>query len=289
MYKFRPIRKTLVWGTEDWVLSGVPGNESVVAEGPDAGRKITEIWPGEFPLLIKFIDAQRDLSIQVHPDDALAARRHGCKGKTEMWYIIDARPGASLISGLKAPLTPDEYVRRVADDSITEVLASHSVSAGDVFFLPAGRIHAIGGGCRLAEIQQTSDITYRIYDYNRPGLDGKPRQLHTELAKDAIDYKVYDGYRTRYEPSVGKDVLLVDCKCFRTTLLDLDAPFAKPLLGCGDFLIVIGLEGEGGLRCGAEACRVAPGEAVLVPAAGGGELVLDPSGPKMKVLTTCVP
>ena len=289
MYKFRPIRKTLVWGTEDWVLSGVPGNESVVAEGPDTGRKITEIWPGEFPLLIKFIDAQRDLSIQVHPDDALAARRHGCKGKTEMWYIIDARPGASLISGLKAPLTPDEYVRRVADDSITEVLASHSVSAGDVFFLPAGRIHAIGGGCRLAEIQQTSDITYRIYDYNRPGLDGKPRQLHTELAKDAIDYKVYDGYRTRYEPSVGKDVLLVDCKCFRTTLLDLDAPFAKPLLGCGDFLIVIGLEGEGGLRCGAEACRVAPGEAVLVPAAGGGELVLDPSGPKMKVLTTCVP
>jgi mannose-6-phosphate isomerase len=289
MYKFRPIRKTLVWGTEDWVLSGVPGNESVVAEGPDAGRKITEIWPGEFPLLIKFIDAQRDLSIQVHPDDALAARRHGCKGKTEMWYIIDARPGASLISGLKAPLTPDEYVRRVADDSITEVLASHSVSAGDVFFLPAGRIHAIGGGCRLAEIQQTSDITYRIYDYNRPGLDGKPRQLHTELAKDAIDYKVYDGYRTRYEPSVGKDVLLVDCKCFRTTLLDLDAPFAKPLRGCGDFLIVIGLEGEGGLRCGAEACRVAPGEAVLVPAAGGRELVLDPSGPKMKVLTTCVP
>ena len=288
MYKFRPIRKTLVWGTEDWVLSGVPGNESVVAEGPDAGRKISEIWPGEFPLLIKFIDARKDLSIQVHPDDALAAKRHGCRGKTEMWYVIGAEPGASLVSGLKLGINPDEYTRRVADGTITDVLATHSVSAGDVFFLPAGRIHAIGGGCRLAEIQQTSDITYRIYDYNRPGLDGKPRQLHTELAKDAIDYRVYDEYRTLYEPAPDKDVLLVDCNCFRTTLLELDAPFAKPLRGCGDFLIVIGLEGEGELACGEDSCRVAPGEAVLVPAADG-DLQLNPSGPSLKVLTTCVP
>lgn len=289
MYKFTPIVKTLVWGTERWLLSGVPGSESVVAEGPDAGRSIREIWPGEFPLLVKVIDARLDLSIQVHPDDELALERHGCHGKTEMWYVTGADPGARLLCGFREEVRPEEYAGLVESGRIAETLAPYEVAPGDVFFLPAGRVHAICGGCHVAEIQQTSDITYRIYDYKRPGLDGKPRQLHTELAKDAIDYKVYDGYRTRYEPSVGKDVLLVDCKCFRTTLLDLDAPFAKPLFGCGDFLIVIGLEGEGGLRCGAEACRVAPGEAVLVPAAGGGELVLDPSGPKMKVLTTCVP
>ena len=150
MYKFTPILKTLVWGTESWVLSGVPGSESVVAEGPEAGKKITDLYPGQFPLLIKFIDAKRDLSIQVHPDNELAAKRHGCSGKTEMWYVIGAEPGAKLISGLKEPITPDDYVRLVEQDRITDVLAEHAVAPGDVFFLPSGRIHAIGGGCYLA-------------------------------------------------------------------------------------------------------------------------------------------
>ena len=226
MYKFKPILKTLVWGTESWVLSGVPGNESVVAEGPDAGRRITDIWPGKFPLLIKFIDAKRDLSIQVHPHDELAAKRHGCRGKTEMWYVIDAAPGAKLISGLKEPITPDDYVRLVAEDRITDVLAQHSVAPGDVFFLPAGRIHAIGGGCFLAEIQQTSDITYRIYDYNRPGLDGKPRPLHTQQARDAIDYMVCPDYRTHYEARQNAPVELVKCPYFTTMLLDLTKPLS---------------------------------------------------------------
>ena len=289
MHKFLPIRKTLVWGTEDWVLSGVPGSESVVSEGPDEGRKISEIWrKGEFPLLIKFIDARRDLSIQVHPDDALAASRHGCKGKTEMWYILEAQPGASLISGLKAPLTPAEYERRIADDSITDVLASHPVKPGDVFFLPAGRIHAIGGGCRLAEIQQTSDITYRIYDYNRPGLDGKPRQLHTELAKDAIDYKVYDSYLTPYVPARDEEVPLVDCPQFRTTLMDLGKPFLKDLGGCGDFLISIALEGKGTLRTGKGESGLKAGETVLIPS-GEGPLEIIPAPDGIKLLTTCVP
>ena len=224
MYKFTPILKTLVWGTESWVLSGVPGSESVVAEGPEAGKKITELYPGQFPLLIKFIDAKRDLSIQVHPDNELAAKRHGCSGKSEMWYVIGAEPGAKLISGLKEPITPDDYVRLVEQDRITDVLAEHTVAPGDVFFLPAGRIHAIGGGCYLAEIQQTSDITYRIYDYNRPGLDGKPRQLHTQEAKDAIDYHVYPEYRTPYEPRQDAPVELVRCPYFTTTLYDLTVP-----------------------------------------------------------------
>ena len=287
MYKFEPIRKTLVWGTESWVLSGVPGFESVVADGPEKGRRITELFPGEFPLLVKFIDAKRDLSIQVHPDDALAFKRHGCRGKSEMWYVLDAAPGAKLISGLKSALTPDEYVRLVAEDRITEVLAEHEVSAGDVFFLPAGRIHSIGGGCYLAEVQQTSDITYRIYDYNRPGLDGKPRQLHTEQAKDAIDYQVYPDYRTHYEARVDEPVELVRCPQFTVDMVDLtpaaessrraagnyfsdkfaEKPISAPLSAAGDtvsFLVLIGVSGSGTVRSPQGETTLAAGEAVLL-------------------------
>jgi len=287
MYKFNPIVKTLVWGTESWVLSGVPGNESVVSEGPDKGKKITEIWPGEFPLLVKFIDARSDLSIQVHPDDALAARRHGCRGKTEMWYVYGASQGASLYSGLSKEITPDDYVRLVGEDSITEVLARHSVAPGDVFYLPAGRIHAIGGGCRLAEIQQTSDITYRIYDYGRPGIDGKPRQLHTELAKDAIDYRVYPNYKTEYEPVEDTEVSLVESPYFHTSLLELTAPFGKSLEGCGDFLVAICFEGSGKVLSATSECSVNPGEAVLIPSSEGTVRYIP--GQNMKLLTTCVP
>ena len=265
MYKFRPILKTLVWGTESWVLSGVPGNESVVAEGPEAGKKITDLYPGQFPLLIKFIDAKRDLSIQVHPDDGLAAKRHGCKGKTEMWYVIDAAPGARLISGLKERITPDDYVRLVEQDRITEVLAEHAVAPGDVFFLPAGRIHAIGGGCFLAEVQQTSDITYRIYDYKRPGLDGKPRQLHTQEAKDAIDYQVYPEYRTLYEPRKDEPVELARCPYFTTTLYDL-TPKADGVFQTGGpespFVILIGLAGSCTLRTDRDGTVLPDGEGV---------------------------
>ena len=288
MYKFRPILKTLVWGTESWVLSGVPGNESVVAEGPEAGKKITDLYPEQFPLLIKFIDAKRDLSIQVHPDDALAAKRHGCKGKTEMWYVIDAAPGARLISGLKERITPDDYVRLVEQDRITEVLAEHAVAPGDVFFLPAGRIHAIGGGCFLAEVQQTSDITYRIYDYKRPGLDGKPRQLHTQEAKDAIDYQVYPEYRTLYEPRKDEPVELARCPYFTTTLYDL-TPKADGVFQTGgpespSFVILIGLAGSCTLRTDRDGTVLRAGEAVLVPAADGSLAVL-PDGEGVKFLS----
>ena len=186
LFKFTPIIKTLVWGTENWVLSSVPGSESLVSEGPYAGKTLPEVYGGPFPLLIKFIDARRDLSIQVHPDDALAKERHHGSGKTEMWYVIRAAEDAHIISGLSKHITPEDYVYLVEQDRIMDVLADHKANAGDVFYIPAGRIHSIGGGCYLAEIQQTSDITYRIYDYNRPGLDGKPRELHTALAKDAV-------------------------------------------------------------------------------------------------------
>lgn len=289
MYKFEPILKPLVWGTEKWVLSGVEGNESVVSEGPSAGKKISEIYGGgQFPLLIKLIDAKRDLSIQVHPGDALAWERHKSKGKTEMWYIIDAAPGAKLLSGLTEQINSEDYVRLVREDRITSVLASHEVHPGDVFFLPAGRIHAIGGGCYLAEIQETSDITYRIYDYNRPGLDGKPRELHTELAKDAIDYSVSEDYRTRYAASQDEEVNLVSCRHFVTDLLDISRPMRRDLDDCGDFLIVIALEGEAILETVQGRTSVRAGECVLVKASEQSVLV-SPGGESAKLLTTFVP
>ena len=276
MYKFKPILKTLVWGTESWVLSGVPGNESVVAEGPEAGKKITEIWPGQFPLLIKFIDAHKDLSIQVHPNDELAAQRHGCKGKTEMWYVIGASEDAHLMSGLKAQIGPEEYVKLVEEDRILEVLADYKVNAGDVFFLPAGRIHAIGGGCYIAEIQQTSDITYRIYDYGRMGLDGKPRQLHTQEAKDAIDYTVYPDYRTAYTPAKDENVEIVSCPFFTTSLLELSKGYKAAV--DSSFLIVMCMEG----RCMVNGTALEAGEAGLLI---GEDLEVEPDG-NVKLMTT---
>lgn len=284
MYKFNPILKTLVWGTESWVLSGVPGNESVVAEGPEAGKKITDIYPGQFPLLIKFIDAKQDLSIQVHPDDTLAASRHNCKGKTEMWYIIGASHDAHLLSGLNTQIDPEQYVSLVEQDKIVSVLANQDVKSGDVFFLPAGRIHAIGAGCYLAEIQQTSDITYRIYDYGRLGLDGKPRQLHTQEAKDAIDYTVYPDYRTHYEHCQNSPVELVNCPYFKTDLLELDQQVTLPGGQRGSFLILIGLEGECTLQAAGQTLTVKCGEAVLVPVLDG-EITVIPQG-SAKLLTT---
>jgi mannose-6-phosphate isomerase len=206
---------TLVWGTESWEVSAVPSSPCIVANGPLKGRDIISVidefgpeilgdtvyeeFDGKLPLLVKFIDAKKDLSIQVHPNDTLAMERHQCFGKTEMWYIIAAEPGASILAGLKEELTPEDYKRRVADGTIVDALARHEVHPGDVFYIPAGRVHTIGAGILLADIQQTSDITYRIYDYNRPGLDGKPRQLHTELAAEALDYRVYDNYRTLWQ------------------------------------------------------------------------------------------
>lgn len=322
-FKFRPILKSLVWGGEkiapykgittdqtnigeSWELSGVPGNESVVAEGPLAGRTIAELvreYKGrlvgekvysatgdQFPLLIKFIDARSDLSVQVHPNDALAAVRHnGSKGKTEMWYVVMADEGAHLLSGLKEKIGPDDYVRLVAEDKITDVLANYPVHEGDVFFLPAGRIHAIGAGTFVAEIQQTSDITYRIYDYGRLGLDGKPRELHTELAKDAIDYSVSEDYRTIYEDRKDEENLLVDCPYFTTSLYDMtgEKDVEADTAALDSFVVVMCLGGQGEIvdtepDGSVHHVPVRQGETVLIPATSQG-LRFCASGP-MKLL-----
>lgn len=194
-FVFEQNLKTLVWGTEEWTVSTVKGSESVIANGPLKGQKLTDVV-GELPLLAKIIDAHKDLSIQVHPDDVMAHRMHSKLGKSEMWYILYSEPEAYLYSGFKTQISPEEYKERVSNGTITEVLAKHMVKPGDIFYIPAGRVHAICGGIKLAEIQQSSDVTYRIYDYNRPGLDGKPRELHTELAAQAIDYTVEENYKT---------------------------------------------------------------------------------------------
>ena len=289
---------------ESWELSAVSGNESVVANGEFAGRNIVELIReykadllGEkvyaesgdtFPILVKFIDARDDLSIQVHPDDELAAARHnGSKGKTEMWYVVKADEGAHLMSGMSQQITPEEYVRRIEDNTITEVLCDYKVSAGDVFFLPAGRIHSIGRGCFIAEIQQTSDLTYRIYDFGRLGLDGKPRELHVEQSKDAVDYSVLDDYKTSYTPELNKPVSLVECRYFKTHLLNLTKTVEVPVKANDSFMIVICLEGEGTLTdSNGYSLNLKQGETVLVPAVTD-QITFTPH-PKLKTLTCWV-
>ncbi len=281
--RFKGIKLTQESVGESWEISDVKGNVSVVKNGADAGLSLDDLirrdgakllgkhveqnFGTTFPLLIKFIDARDNLSIQVHPNDTLAQKRHNSRGKTEMWYVIDAEPGSGLYSGFSRQITPDEYVRRVADDTITDVLAFHPVKKGDVFFLPAGRIHAIGKGIFIAEIQQTSDITYRIYDYNRKGADGKPRQLHTELAKDAIDYKMYDDLKTSYTPAINQIVPLVSCPYFTTSVLHIDKPMTCPVAAHDSFSVYICMDGAATLTdSNGNSIELHRGETCLIPA-----------------------
>ncbi|MDE6098067.1 MAG: class I mannose-6-phosphate isomerase [Muribaculaceae bacterium] len=215
---------------ESWEISAVPGHESVVDSGEYEGLNLTDLinrfgaellgekvvrrYGLNFPLLVKIIDANQNLSVQVHPNDELAEKRHQSLGKTEMWYIIQADKGAKIFAGLNTAMTPDDYVRRVADGTFAETLAVHDSYPGDVFFLPAGRVHAIGAGNLLAEIQENSDVTYRIYDYDRRDADGNPRQLHTELAKDAIDFTLYDNLKSNSPSDSIPDAEIVSCNHF---------------------------------------------------------------------------
>jgi len=276
-FKFEPILKPVIWGGsrlcefknikpvkdgigESWEISGVKGSISVISDGDLkgvslselllgskeqlVGKKVYEKYGNTFPLLIKFIDARDDLSIQVHPDDRLAKQRHNSFGKTEMWYVINAAPDAYLYSGFQKSITPDEYVERVKNNTFTETLQKYYVKPGDVFFLPAGRVHAIGAGCFVAEIQQTSDITYRIYDYNRKDADGNTRELHTDLAKDAIDYTVYPTYKTEYLPTPNHPVKLASCNYFTTNLLDLSLEINRDYSFLDSFVIFICIDGS---------------------------------------------
>lgn len=245
---------------ESWEVSAIPSSPSIITNGewkgrdlisvinehPDAilGKAVNERYHGKLPLLVKFIDAKRDLSIQVHPNDEMAMREHGKMGKSEMWYIIKADEGAHLYAGFKQNITPYEYQKRVEDGSITEVLADHPVQSGDVFYLPAGRVHAICGGIMLAEVQQSSDVTYRIYDYNRPGMDGKPRELHTQLAAQALDYHVEANYRTEYADTSNKAVQIIDTPYFDVRVMEISKPFHRNLMKYDSFIITMCIEGD---------------------------------------------
>lgn len=300
--KFKPIWKPTLWGGEWWLISAVKGSESVAEGGEFAGMRLPQIlaerkqelvggaaWGkyGEtFPLLVKFIDARQDLSIQVHPDDAMAARVHGKLGKNEMWYVVDALKGANLIDGFKKPLAESDYAASVADGSIEDYLNKVDVEVGDVFYIPAGRVHGIGGGTFIAEIQQSSDVTYRLYDYNRRDKDGNLRELHTELAKQAIRF----GETTPDPRSLYKEVPdalneVVRSPFFTTSVAHLTRPLHADVQSVDSFVIVMTLSGSCCLTDeNGAAVILHEHEAALVPASAK-SLTFTPDG-KAKILVS---
>lgn len=301
-YKFKPIFKPTLWGGnkiakfkriqspeqiqagESWEISCIPGYESVVSNGTDIGKSLHELikehksllvgkenyqqFGDHFPLLVKFIDACDELSIQVHPNDALAQARHQTMGKTEMWYIIDNEHGKGhLCPGLKQPITPEDFTSLIEENRICDVLANYPVQPGDAFYLPAGRIHGIGAGCFIAEIQQSSDITYRIYDYNRKDKNGNSRELHTELAKDAIDYNVANDYHIPYTAMENEPVELINSPYFTTSVYNLTENMTMDYSELDSFVILVCVEGSCSI-CDNEknVVELHAGETVLLPA-----------------------
>ena len=298
--KFTPICKDKIWGGnklnellnkefpqlpncgETWEISGVQDEVSVVSNGflkdntieelievymgDLVGEKVYDQFGNEFPLLIKFIDANDNLSIQVHPNDELALERHDAFGKTEMWYVVQADPGAQLISGFNREIDKETYLTLFNNGQLEEILNYEEVKAGDVFFIPAGRIHAIGKGIVVAEIQQTSDVTYRIYDFNRVDENDNARELHTDLAADAIDYQFEKNYRTEYREIDNVPVKLVECKYFTTNILALSHVVERDFSQLDTFVIYICLEGDLTLNWEGKSLDITKGDSVLVPA-----------------------
>jgi mannose-6-phosphate isomerase len=298
--KFKPIIKDKIWGGtrlknilnkkcktdkagESWEISGYPGDISRVRNGFLAGNsleELIEVYMGDlvgdsvfenfgtlFPLLVKFIDANDVLSIQVHPDDDLALRQFGSFGKTEMWYVIQAEKDAEIIVGFNQPVTKDVYLTHLKNKTLMTLLNAEKSFAGDVFFLPAGRIHAIGQGILLAEIQQTSDATLRIYDFDRVDDRGKPRELHTEKALEAIDFKVYPQYKTAYGKDPNKPNTLVKCRYFTTNYLHLTAKAERDYHEIDSFVIYMCLEGQFMIHFDKEEKELLKkGESALIPA-----------------------
>ncbi len=303
-YKFKPYLKTTLWGGdriapykgittaqpnigESWEISCVPGHESIsidrgLIDDVDVGLTLTQLidkykgrlvgqsiyrrFGNAFPLLVKFIDSRQDLSVQVHPDDELAMQRHGCPGKTEMWYIIRSDMGAKIYAGLKESITPADYERLAkaqpedGHSPMQDVIATHEAHDGDLFFLPAGRLHAIGAGNFLAEIQETSDITYRVYDFDRKDANGQPRELHIDQAKDAIDYRVWPSYRSSYD-STKPISQLISCPHFVVHRVVVQV--ARQVdFHCDSFVVVMCLWGDANIN----GINIRQGETILVPA-----------------------
>ena len=298
--KFTPILKERLWGGtrlgsvlgkqlpegtigESWELSGVPGDISEVANGPYRGLSLQQLieaygtellgtevlrrFGAEFPILIKFIDANRDLSIQLHPGDELARKRHNSFGKTEMWYVMEADPGAELIIGFNRDTNPEEYQEALNSGSLLELLHHEPVREGDAFFINSGKIHAIGAGILLAEIQQSSDVTYRVYDFGRVDAQGNPRELHTELALDAMDYSMKDDFRMPYSRTRNRNNKMVDSTYFKTAYMHRDTSGTVELEGRDSFTAYICVGGKAEFELGGHTVPLQRGETVLIPAA----------------------
>jgi len=298
--KFKTIYKDKIWGGEKinsylgkdfsplpncgetWEISGVKSDVSVVENGALAGKSLASLleefkaelvgeavykrFGNEFPLLVKFIDANDDLSIQVHPDDKLAKERHNSFGKTEMWYVIQADEGATLISGFNQQTDEKTYLEKLNGGKINDILNKEEVSAGDVFFLPAGRVHTIGKGLLIAEIQQTSDITYRIYDFDRVDDKGNKRELHTEEALAAIDYNVYPEYKSAYDQKVNEAVQVVSCEYFTTNILEFTESTTRDYSAFDSFVIHVCVAGAYTLKYEGGELNVKMGDSILIPA-----------------------
>ena len=298
-FKFKTIFKDKIWGGqkiktilgkdfsplpncgETWEISGVEGNVSVVENGSLAGKSLNQLietFKGDllgeavyqkfgqnFPLLIKFIDANEDLSIQVHPTDQLAKERHNSFGKTEMWYIFQSDPHSSLIVGFNKKTNKNEYLESLKNGKLTSILNREEAKAGDCYFIPAGRVHTIGKGLLLAEIQQTSDVTYRIYDFDRVDDKGEKRALHTEESVDALDYQAYPEYKTKYKEILNDSAPLVQCEYFTTNLLSFDNELTRNYNKINSFVIYICFEGEAVIETESGQFPIKMGDSLLVP------------------------
>lgn len=276
--KFRPRMKKMIWGSEKWEFSGVEGDISVAGNGflkNNNLQELIEVYMGElvgdsvynkygieFPVLVKLIDARDVLSIQVHPDDRLAAKRHRAYGKAEMWYVVDCEPGASIYVGFNRKVSREEYLDAVAAGTLPALLNKVAVKPGDAYYIPAGTIHSIGAGILIAEIEQTSDITYRIYDWGRTDEEGMPRELHTELAADAIDFGAPQDYDITRTPVVNAAVELKQCPYFTTNLIELDGAIVRDYMSLESFVIYMCVEGEFTVQ----GEKVVRGESILLPA-----------------------
>ena len=299
--KFEPILKDKIWGGtrlktmlykeisdanccgESWEVSGLVGDESMIINGFLAENNINELLEiymtelvGEknyekyglgFPLLIKFIDAQDNLSVQVHPDDELAQRKYGQSGKTEMWHVIASEPGSGLYVGFNKTVSKAQFEEAIANGTVEDVLQFYPVQPGDTFMIPAGTVHAIGKGVLLAEIQQPSDITFRVFDWNRVDDEGNSRELHVQEALEAIDFDHQtDNFKVEYQPQLNKTVKLVRSQYFNTSLLEFDQPLSKSFVEIDSFVIYMCLDGQILLAYGDERERLETGEVVLIPA-----------------------
>lgn len=298
--KFEPIFLDKIWGGdkvkklfnknfsplpncgESWEISGVENNLSVVSNGFLKGNNIEEIIEiymtdlvGEkvydqfglhFPILVKIIDSREWLSLQVHPDDTLAKKRHAGNGKTEMWYVLNADENAELISGFNREMTREMYQKYFSEKKLQDILNYEKVKAGDVFYIPSGRIHALGPGVCLAEIQQTSDITYRIYDWDRVDVNGVSRKLHVEEAIDAIDYSYKKNYRTEYTVANDAPANLVKSPYFTTNLLSPNKPLTRDYFGLDSFVILLCVEGSANIQFDDGEEKIVAGQTVLLPA-----------------------